>query len=280
MAAQVQLSSNFRIWPVVVALAIVSAPLVLMYAYLFVDTVTDSAAGSLIPNELTLRHWDFLWQTRSGKPSIWLVALNTLVFATSTTLIVLAVSSTAGYVLSRLNVPGRGFFLAGVMVLHAFPSVTLIIAIFLVLQMVGLYNSLVGVILVKAALDMPLGIWLMKGFYDTVPWEIEMAGITDGASRFTVWRRLVLPQVMPALAALGLFAFLSGWSEYILPQVLAPASSVQVLSVYLAGLIADDNNFDLNLFKAVGVFYIIPVLILFVFFQRHLMNIYGGGSKG
>jgi inositol-phosphate transport system permease protein len=53
-----------------------------------------------------------------------------------------------------------------------------------------------------------------------------------------------------------------------------------VLSVYLAGLIADDNNFDLNLFKAVGVFYIIPVLILFTFFQRHLMNIYGGGSKG
>lgn len=280
MATQAQPSSNFRAWPIVLALAIVSAPLVLMYAYLFIDTVTDSAAGSLLPNEFTLRHWDFLWQTRPGKPSIWLVALNTLVFATSTTLIVLAVSSTAGYVLSRLNLPGRGFFLAGVMVLHAFPSVTLIIAIFLVLQMVGLYNSLAGVILVKAALDMPLGIWLMKGFYDTVPWEIEMAGVTDGASRFTVWRRLVLPQVMPALAALGLFAFLSGWSEYILQQVLAPASNVQVLSVYLAGLIADDNNFDLNLFKAVGVFYIVPVLILFLFFQKHLMNIYGGGSKG
>ncbi|MGO6908806.1 carbohydrate ABC transporter permease, partial [Rhizobium ruizarguesonis] len=77
------------------------------------------------------------------------------------------------YVLSRLNVPARGFFLAGVMVLHAFPSVTLIIAIFIVLQMIGLYNSLLGVILVKAAIDLPLGIWLMKGFYDTVPWEIE-----------------------------------------------------------------------------------------------------------
>lgn len=280
MATQSQPSSNFRTWPVVLALGVVSAPLVLMYVYLFVDTVTDSAAGSLIPNEFTLRHWDFLWQPRPGKASIWVVAFNTMVFATSTTLIVLVVSSTAGYVLSRLNVPGRAFFLAGVMVLHAFPSVTLIIAIFLVLQMVGLYNSLVGVILVKAALDMPLGIWLMKGFYDTVPWEIEMAGITDGASRFTVWRRLVLPQVLPALAALGLFAFLSGWSEFILPQVLTPGSNVQVLSVYLAGLIADDNNFDLNLFKAVGVFYIVPVLILFLFFQKHLMNIYGGGSKG
>jgi inositol-phosphate transport system permease protein len=275
-----QPSSNFRTWPVILALGLVSAPLVLMYIYLFVDTVTDSVAGSLIPNELTLRHWSFLWETRPGKPPIWRVASNTLIFATSTTAIVLLVSSTAGYVLSRLNVPGRAFFLAGVMVLHAFPSVTLIIAIFIVLQMVGLYNSLIGVILVKAALDLPLGIWLMKGFYDTVPWEIEMAGITDGASRFTVWRKLVLPQVAPAFAALGLFAFLSGWSEYILPQVLTPGNNVQVMSVYLASLIADDNNFDLNLFKAVGVFYIIPVLILFAFFQKHLMNIYGGGSKG
>lgn len=278
--AEIAPSSNFKSWPVVLALAIVSAPLVLMYLYLFIDTITDSEAGSLIPSSLTLRHWDFLWQTRPGKPSIWPVALNTLIFATCTTTIVLVVSSTAGYVLSRLNVPGRGFFLAGVMVLHAFPSVTLIIAIFIVLQMVGLYNSLAGVILVKAALDLPLGIWLMKGFYDTVPWEIEMAGITDGASRITVFRRLVLPQVKPALMALGLFAFLSGWSEYILPQVLAPGADVQVLSVYLAGLIADDNNFDLALFKSVGVFYILPVLILFVFFQKHLMNVYGGGGKG
>ena len=274
------MTQNFRVWPVVLALAIVSAPLLLMYVFLFVDTFTNTAPGSLIPHEFTLKHWDFLWTTMPGRPNIWRVALNTLIFASASSTIVLSLSSTAGYVLSRLNVPFRGFFLAGVMVLHAFPSVTLIVAIFLVLQMVGLYNSLAGVILVKAALDMPLGIWIMKGFYDTVPWEIEMAGIQDGASRFTVWRRLVLPQVRPALLALGLFAFLSGWSEYILPQVLSPGNQVQVLSVYLAGLIADDNNFDMALFKSVGVFYVIPVAVLFLFFQKHLMNIYGGGTKG
>jgi inositol-phosphate transport system permease protein len=274
------MTSNFRVWPVVLGLSIVSAPLVLMYIYLFVDTVTVTTPGSLMPHAFTLQHWDFLWTTLPGRPNIWRVALNTLIFASASSAIVLSVSSAAGYVLSRLNVPFRGFFLAGVMVLHAFPSITLIVAIFLVLQMVGLYNSLAGVILVKAALDMPLGIWIMKGFYDTVPWEIEMAGIQDGASRFTVWRRLVLPQVRPALLALGLFAFLSGWSEYILPQVLSPGNQVQVLSVYLAGLIADDNNFDMALFKSVGVFYVIPVAVLFLFFQKHLMNIYGGGTKG
>ena len=130
-------------------------------------------------------------------------------FATATSAIVLAVSSTAGYALSRLNLPFRGFFLAGVLILHAFPTITLIVAIFLILQMVGLYNTLIGVILVKASLELPLGLWIMKGFYDTVPWEIEMAGIQDGADRFTVWRRLVLPQVKPGLLALGVFSFLA-----------------------------------------------------------------------
>jgi len=146
--------------------------------------------------------------------------------------------------------------------------------------MLGLYNTLSGVILVKISLELPFGIWIMKGFYDTVPWEIEMAGIQDGASRFQVWTKLVLPNVKPAIMALGIFSFLAGWSEFILPLVLAPDNKVQVLSVYLAALIADDNNFDMALFKSVGVFYVVPVIILFVFFQNKLMNIYSGGNKG
>lgn len=280
MAEKSQPSANFSSWPVIAALTIVSLPLLLMYVYLFLDTVTVKEAGDLLPSGFTLHPWRFLWQTPEGKPSIWFVTFNTLLFATSTTSVVVIVSSMAGYVLSRLNVPARGFFLAGVMVLHAFPSVTLIIAIFIVLQMIGLYNSLIGVILVKAAIDLPLGIWLMKGFYDTVPWEIEMAGVVDGASRFRVWRSLVLPQVKPGIMALALFSFLSGWGEFILPQVLAPGNKVQVLSVYLAGLLSDDNNFDFSTFKAVGVFYVVPVMVVYALFHKYLMNIYGGGSKG
>jgi inositol-phosphate transport system permease protein len=274
------ISRNYNPWPMMILLGILTGPLALLYVYLFVDTVTNTEAGSLIPSELTLEHWRFLTEDIQGRPNIWAVTLNTLIFAFSHTAVVLSISMTAGYALSRLNVPFRVIFLAGVMILHAFPTVTLLIAIFLVLQFLGLYNSLGGVILVKAALLLPFGIWIMKGFYDTVPWEIEMAGLQDGASRFTVWRLLVLPQVMPAVFALGLFAFLDGWSEYILPQVLAPGQEVQVLSVYLANLIADDNNFDMNLFKSVGVFYVLPVLVLFVFFQKRLLSMYGGGTKG
>ncbi len=274
------MSHNFKNWPIVTGLTLVTIPILFMYVFLFVDTVTDTLPGEMIPNRFTLEHWRFLWENIEGKASVWLAMLNTMIFASSVTLIVLSVSSTASYAISRLNIPFRKEFMAGILMLHAFPSITLIIAIFLILQMVGLYNTLIGVILVKASLQLPLGIWIMKGFYDSVPWEIEMAGIQDGASRFTVWYRLVLPQVRPGFFALGLFSFLEGWSEYILPAVFAPANDVQMLSVYLASLIADDQHFDFNLFKSVGLFYAIPVIIFYLFFQDKLMNIYGGGTKG
>ena len=275
-----RVSQYTKNWPIVTGLLLASVPILIMYLYLLIDTFTDAAPGEIFPDRFTLEHWRFLWENIEGKVNIWVAMFNTLIFALSVTLIVISVSLTSAYALSRLNIPFRKQFLAGVLMLHAFPSITLIIAIFLILQMIGLYNTLIGVILVKSALQLPLGIWIMKGFYDSVPWEIEMAGIQDGASRFTVWYRLVVPQVRPGLLALGLFSFLDGWSEYILPTVLAPANDVQVLSVYLASLIADDQHFDFNLFKSVGLFYAIPVILFYLFFQDKLMNIYGGGTKG
>jgi len=273
-------SKNFKSWPVTLILGLFSVPILVMYAYLIIDTFTNTEPGSLIPSEFTLEHWRFLWETEPGTVSIWTATLNTMIFSVVMTVVILSVSLTAGYALSRLNMPFRRFFLGGVLTLHAFPTVTLVIALFIVLQMIGLYNTLIGVIFIKAALMLPFGIWVMKGFYDTVPWEIEMAGVQDGASRFMVWHKLVLPQIKPGLIALGVFSFLEGWSEYILPQIFAPDADVQVLSVYLASLIADDQKFDFNLFKSIGLFYVIPVIILYLIFQNKLMNIYGGGSKG
>lgn len=272
---------NFRTWPLLLILSVVSLPLLIMYVFQVIDSFTTPIPGSLIPGAVSFENFRFLWEEPSpGRSSIWQVTFNTFVFAISVAVIITSISMTAAYALSRLNFPARGFFLAGLIVLHGFPTVTLIIAIFLILQFLGLYDSLFGVILVKSALELPFGIWIMKGFYDTVPWEIEMAGVQDGASRFTVWRRLVLPQVQPGLSALFVLAFLLGWSEFVLPLVLAPGSDAQVLSTYLAALITDDSNLDFNLYKAVGMFYALPVIIIYLVFQKKLMNIYGGGTKG
>lgn len=274
------MTRNFAAWPIILLLTVLSLPLFIMYLFLLVDTFSNTPPGSLVPNEFTLEHWRFLIDpTITG--DIWKPTLTTILFAASMMVIVVSVSATAGYALSRLALPFRRFVLSGIMVMHAFPSVTLIIGVFLVLQFAGLYNSLIGVILVKASLMLPFGIWIMKGFYDAVPWEIEMAGVQDGASRFTVWRRIILPQVNPGLLSLALFAFIDGWSEYMLPRILAPSSDFEVLSMYL-NTVSDPNSstYNFNIFKSVGLFYTLPVLALFVLFQNRLMNIFGGGTKG
>ena len=129
-----------------------------------------------------------------------------------------------------------------------------------------------------------------KGYHVLVGSDPEEFGLPatsglDGWSTIFPKKRILYVTGMaywakPAIMALGIFSFLSGWSEFILPLVLAPDNKVQVLSVYLAALIADDNNFDMALFKSVGVFYVVPVIILFLFFQNKLMTIYSGGTTG
>ncbi|MCK5487080.1 MAG: carbohydrate ABC transporter permease [Anaerolineales bacterium] len=267
-------------WPLTIFLLIVSAPIIIMYLWLFIDSISEINIESIWPQKFTLKNWRFLTEEIAGHGSVWTATLNTIIFATSVVTIVVVLSSTAGYALSRLKFPFRSQFLGFVLLLHSFPSVTLIISIFLMLRMIGLYDTLIGVILVKAALELPFGIWIMKGFYDTVPWEIEMAGLQDGASRFQVWYKLVLPQIMPGVAALAIFSFMAGWSEFVLPLILAPSSDARLLSVYLAGLMIDDYLSDFGLFKAVGLFYVVPVMIFYLFTQDKLMNIYGGGTKG
>ena len=275
------MTANARTWPLILILVIFSSPLVIMYVYQVIDSIAQPKPGSLFPSVVKLSNWRFLWELiDSGRPSIWVVTLNTFFFASTTAFLVTSLSTTAGYALSRLNMPGRPYFLGGLIMLHAFPTITLIIAIFIILQFLGLFDTLLGIILVKAALELPFGVWIMKGFYDTVPWEIEMAGVQDGASRLRVWWELVLPQVKPGLAALLIISFLSGWSEFVLPLVLAPGSGTQVLATYMNAVIQDDTTADFGLFKAIGMFYSIPVIVIYLVFQKQLMNIYGGGTKG
>lgn len=274
------MTKNFALTPILFILGLVTLPLVIMYAFLVIDTFTDAPAGTVIPNRVTLEHWRFLFDP-SIVGNVWVATKNSLILAAAMVVIVLTLSSTGGYAMSRLNLPYRRWFLAGILVMHAFPSVTLLIGTFLVLNFTGLYNSMIGVILVKGSLSLPFGIWIMKGFYDAVPWEIEMAGVQDGASRFTVWRRLVLPQVKPGLVALGVFAFLDGWGEYLLPRILAPGADFKVLSIFLQeASMPDSVDYNFNVFKSVGLYYTLPVLVLFLTFQNRLMNIFGGGTKG
>src|SRR5680860_171343 len=169
-------------------------PILVGYTWLVLATVSTRTRGLLPINAegdiggFTLSNWDFIFEG-----AIWSAMLNSLLIAVAMVIGVGIASTSGGYALSRFKFPGRKAFLTGTLVLHAFKAEMLLIAIFFVLRFLGDipvighyigFNSVGGVALVMVALELPLGIWLMKGFFDNIPWDMERAALIDGAGRF------------------------------------------------------------------------------------------------
>ncbi len=265
-------------------------PILVGYAWLVIATVSTRTQGLLPINAeggiggFTLGNWDFVFDG-----AIWNAMLNSLLIAVFMVIGVGLASTSGGYALSRMKFAGRKTFLTGTLVLHAFKAEMLLIAIFFVLRFLGDipiiggfigFNTVGGVALVLVALELPLGIWLMKGFFDNLSWDMERAALIDGASRFRVWWQIMLPQVRPGIAALSLFTFIVGWNAYLVPFTFTVGTRVANMPVFLNQLISDTAPVNWNLVAAVGLFQMIPLIIFFIFTQELLLNIYAGGSKG
>jgi len=265
-------------------------PIVIGYAWLLIATVSFRTQGLLPRNAeggiggFTLSNWDFVFES-----AIWNAMLNSLLIAVFMVIGVGIASTSGGYALSRMKFAGRKTFLTGTLVLHAFKAEMLLIAIFFVLRFLGDipiiggfigFNTVGGVALVMVALELPLGIWLMKGFFDNLSWDMERAALIDGASRFRVWWQIMLPQVRPGIAALSLFTFIVGWNAYLVPFTFTIGAKLSNMPVFLSRLIGDTAPTNWNLVAAVGLFQMIPLIIFFIFTQELLLNIYAGGSKG
>ena len=280
------------------ALIVPSALILVGFLWLFITSFSIRTEG-LRSLGWTLSNWSFLWKSPFGPqyPSIWWVTLNTFVMSLVMTLIVVVVSSMTAYALSRMKFTGRKSFLSLTLILHAFPSVTLLIPIYFVLLWVskipvigrgvpllgGLgYNTIGGVALVMVAFQLPFGIWVMKGFFDNISWDMERSALIDGASRFRVWWQIMMPNIKPGIAALAIFSFITAWNAYLIPLTFTAgrAGKSAVLSLYLQNFISESVMTEWNAVAAVGLFQLIPVVIFFLFTQQILLNIYGGGKKG
>jgi inositol-phosphate transport system permease protein len=213
-------------------------------------------------------------------PSVWRAFGNSLLIAGSQTIVVLTVASLAAYYLSRFQFPARAAMLRSLLILHAFPVLTLIVPMFLMLYWIGLLDTLFGVILVLVAFELPFAIFIMKGFFDAVPWDIEMSALTDGASRRQTFLLVVLPQVRNGLLAVAVFTFIRGWEEYIFVFTFLIRNTNWTMSLYMYYVRDDVMGVDYGVVSAVGVFYLVPSLILYVAAQRYLMQMSIGGVKG
>lgn len=270
----------------------VASPKLRLATGLVLLAIAGTMLASLVGNKLHLDNFRFLTRANfveelrskatSGAqfPSVWTAFFNSLLLALSQTAIILTVSSLAGYYISRFGFRGRNAFLQGLLILHAFPAMTLIIPIFLMLHWIGLLDTIVGVMLVLAAIELPFYVFVMKGFFDGVPWDIEMSAMTDGATRRQAFRLVVLPQVRVGLIAVSVFAFIRAWEEYIFVRTFLIENKNWVMSLYLFWVSDDVMGTDYGIVAAVAVFYVLPSLLLYVFCQKYLTQMTIGGIKG
>jgi multiple sugar transport system permease protein len=205
-----------------------------------------------------------------GHSAVFRWLLNSAIVSLAVTLGVLALSSLAGYGFARLRFPGRDAIFIVVLLGLSIPEQSVIIARHQMFSVLHLHNTYAGLIL--PGLAAPFGVFLMTQYFRAMPRELEEAAWLDGASRFKTFWRILLPLSLPAQATLGIFTFLSTWNEYWWPLISATNSDMYTLTV---GVASSQMNFaqtnGLGFLMAQAVFASVPILIVYVIFQRYLV---------
>ena len=255
-----------------------AAALVVVPVVWIVDVAVSpgNALGGAIGDAFTLEHFERLVVGES----FWLWTRNSLTVATGTTVLGLAFAIPAGYAFSRFKFSGRSQAMFAVLLVQMFPGVIILVPYFMVMKTLGLLNTSIGLILAYSVTALPLCVWMLKGFFDTVPRELEEAALLDGCTQVQVFRRIVLPLSLPAVAVTALFSFLAAWNEFLLALVFNTSNEQYTLPVGLASMIPA-NGQRWGDFAAASILVSVPVVILFVLFQKPLVQgLSFGGVKG
>ena len=215
-----------------------------------------------------------------GRDSFWLWLRNSLLVSIGTTLLGLMLAIPAAYAFSRYRFSGRKYAMFAFLLVQMFPGVIILVPYFLVMKSLGLLNSWLGLILAYSVTALPLCVWMLKGFFDTVPRELEEAALLDGCSQFAVFREVVLPLSLPAIAVTALFSFLAAWNEFLLALTFNTSNDMYTLPVGLASMISATGQ-AWGDFAAASLLVSLPVIILFIVFQKFLIEgLSAGGVKG
>ncbi len=278
--------STVRVVLTHVGLILISA--IVLYPVLWVlgMALTDSQAFSMnpnpIPTEPTLANFAAVMGTEDAHGG-WLFGrqlLNSLIVAGCTSLVGISLATTAGYAMSRWSFPGRDAGLRVFLITQMFPGVVMAIPLYILLDELGLLDSLLGLSFVYATTAIPFCTWNMKGYFDTIPIELEEAARMDGASRWTTFWQIVLPLSKPALVVTGLFSFMTAWNEFILAATFMNDERAFTLPVVLQSYVGDYNT-EWGRFAAGAVLVSIPVMALFFALQKHLVaGLTAGSVKG
>jgi arabinogalactan oligomer/maltooligosaccharide transport system permease protein len=239
----------------------------------------STAAHLPDPRRWSLANFAAVVSTRDarGEPLFWRQLASSLEVAGATTLVAIAAATTAAWAFSRFEFPGKRGGLRLFLVSQMFPAVVSAVPLYILLHAIGLTDSLLGLVLVYATSAVPFSIWMLKGFFDQIPRELDEAARLEGASRFFVFRRIALPLAAPGIAVTALFAFMSAWNEFVLAATFLKSEARYTLPVVLEGYVGPYGA-QWGLFAAGSIVVSIPVVLLFYALQRRLVQGLAAGS--
>jgi ABC-type glycerol-3-phosphate transport system permease component len=207
---------------------------------------------------------------------------NSAIVSIAVTLLNIVIGAPAGYAFARYK--QYRFTTAALwtlMMTRMIPPLTLAVPFFMIFRQLGLLDTKVGLVIAFSSVILPLTVWIMKGYFETLPPNLERAGLVDGCTRFQSFRRIVIPVALPGLAAAAIFCFLVAWNEFIYAILLTSTLDSQTLPTRIAQFISDQRVYNPGLLFAAGVFTVIPPVLITLLFQRHLLRgMLSGAVKG
>lgn len=203
---------------------------------------------------------------------------NSLIVASITVAIDLLFSVFAGYSLSRFQYPGRKAIMTVILSAQVFPTVVILISLYEFFSKFKLMNSYLGLALADVAMSLPLSVWMLKSFCDGIPRSLDEAACVDGCGRFRTLMEIVVPLLSPGMLAVGIYAFLMSWDDYMLGLVIMTKTPMKTLPVGISESFLGEFGFDYAGMMTISVVASLPVLLLFLIFQRYMVAGLTGGA--
>ena len=223
---------------------------------------------TILPRSPTLQNFIDLFTRLEFGGYIW----NSVVVAFWTVVLTLFFGGLAGYALSRMEFRYKDAFLVMLLGLQLIPSTVNIVPYYMIMTKLGLLNTLTALVMIYTATHIPITIWVLKGFFDTVPRSVDEAAAIDGCSKWRTFWNIIVPLSLPGLSVAGFLVFVSAWSEFLVPLVIASNKDVAVASVGLFTFFGPDSQTAYTSLFAATLVTVTPVIIAYFFAQRFLVS--------
>ncbi len=237
---------------------------------------------SPIPSSVTLQNFEDV-VGHTDLQGTWVFGhqlMNSIVVASATALVGVGLATSAAYAFSRFRFPGMKLGMGALLVTQMFPGTMMMIPLYILLDRLNLLDSQLGLILVYATTSIPFSTWMLKGYFDTIPHELEEAARMDGASTSKIFFAIILPLARPAIAITALFSFMTAWNEFILAAKLMNSETSYTLPVVLQGYVGAKST-AWGHFAAGAILVSLPVMALFFALQKNLVGgLTAGSVKG